>query len=196
MGFELTDGTGKGFTAKVDATNRLHVDSIDRDTYANASSFGYAYTVNSGYITLTASSSTSGILFLKNDGDNDLSVVRFNLNCKSSSGTTETHGRFVFYRNPISMTSGSGNSVTPRNLNFGSSNTLDVTTEIGQNGASFTSTSEVFGSPVVRLQDQLFVDSVVIIPKGSSFGISFVTPLGNTSIQVAVGLNVYVIEED
>ena len=196
MGFEIQDGTGKGFIAKVDSNNRVHVDAISEGNYSAASDLGDAYTINSGYIALTGSSDTSAILFVKNNGDNPIGLVRFNLNNKASAGTTETHGRFVFYRNPGAMTGGTGTSVTPRNLNFGSSNTLTLSTEIGQNAASFTNTSEAFGSPVIPLQNQLFIDSVVVLPKGTSVGISYVTPASNTSVQVAVGLNVYEIRED
>jgi len=196
MGFEIKDGTGKGFIAKVDSNNRVHVDAVSEGNYSAASDLGDAYTINSGYITLTGASATSAILFVKNNGDNPIGLVRFNLNNKASTGTTETHGRFVFYRNPGAMTSGTGTSVTPRNLNFGSSNTLTLSTEIGQNAASFTNTTEVFGSPVIPLQNQLFIDSVIVLPKGTSVGISYITPASNTSVQVAVGLNVYEIRED
>ena len=193
MGFEILDGTGKGFIARVDADNRLHVDAISQDEYAYASSeFGDAYTINSGYVTLTGSSTTNGVLFVKNNGDDPIVIQRFNLSCKASTGTTETHGRYIFYRNPESMIAGSGVSITPQNLNFGSSNTLDVTAQRGQNITRFTVTSSVFGSPVTPLQNLTLIDSVAVIPKGSSLGVSFVTPVSNTSVQVAVGLNVYV----
>ena len=196
MGFNIEDGTGKGYIAKVDANNRVHVDAISNDNYAAASTLGDAYTINSGYITLTGSSTTNALLFVENNGDNDLGLVRFNLNNKASAGTSETHGRFIFYRNPGAMTGGTGATITPRNLNFGSSNTLTLSTERGQNVASFTNTSEAFGSPVVPLQTITFIDSVAVIPKGTSLGVSYVTPDSNTSIQVAVGLNVYEIRED
>ena len=191
MGFEITDGTGGGFSVKVDSKNRLYTESVQKEEYAEAATEGKAFTVNSGYITLTNASATSGILFLKNDGDRDLIINRINLSVKDSAGTTQTHGRFIFYRNPVSMTSGSGVSASPQNLNFGSSNTLDITTEIGQQAASFTVTSNVFGSPVVPLQNLTFIDSVVTLPKGSSVGFSFVTPTSNTSVQLAVGLNIF-----
>lgn len=195
MGFQIQDGTGGGYLTKVGVDNRMHTDSLTRDEYAVASRRGGAYTVNSGYITLSAASATSGILFLKNNGDKDLVLNRFNLSCKDSAGTTQTHGRFIFYRNPSSMSGGSGNSATQTNLNFGSSNSLDISTEVGQNGATFTSLTS-FGSPVTPLQNITFVDSVALIPKGASLGISFVTPTGNTSVQVAVGLNIYELDAD
>jgi len=191
MGFEITDGTGGGYSAKVDFRNRIYTETVQKEEYAEAAEFGNAYTINSGYVTLTGASATSGILFVKNNGDADVIIDRVNLSVKDSAGTTQTHGRFIFYRNPGSMTSGTSVSVSSNNLNFGSSNTLDVTTERGQNSASFTSISEVFGSPVVPLQNLTFISSVVTLPKGSSVGFSFVTPTGNTSVQVAVGLNVY-----
>jgi hypothetical protein len=191
MGFEITDGTGNGFSAKIDSRNRIFTNTVQKEEYADAASFGNAYTINSGYVTLSAASATSGILFVKNNGDNDLIIDRINLSVKDSAGTTQTHGRFIFYRNPGSMTGGSGVSVSSNNLNFGSSNTLDISSERGQNSATFTTTSDVFGSPVVPLQNITFITSVATLPKGSSVGFSFVTPVGNTSVQVAVGLNVF-----
>lgn len=191
MGFEITDGTGGGFSAKIDSKNRIFTKTVQKEEYADATSFGNSYTINSGYVTLTAASATSGILFVKNNSNNDLVIDRINLSVKDSSGTSQTHGRFIFYRNPGSMTGGSGVSVSSNNLNFGSSNTLDISTERGQNAASFTNTSEVFGSPVIPLQNITFISSVATLPKGSSVGFSFVTPVGNTSIQVAIGLNVF-----
>ena len=195
MAFEIKDGTGRGYIAKVDSGNRLHADSIVREEYAEAARIGSAYVVNSGYITLTGSSTTNAILFLENTGDKPLAVDRFNLSCKASTGTSETHGRFIFYRNPVAMTGGTGTSASSSNLNFGSSNILSATTQIGQNIASFSSLT-AFASPVVPLQNITFIDSVAILAKGSSLGISFVTPASNSSIQVAVGLNVFEVNGD
>lgn len=192
MGFELTDGTGKGYSAKIDSQNRLSTESVTVTRYDDTSVQGFAYVVNSGYVSLTSSNATSAVLFMKNDSDRDLACVRFQLSCRDSVGATQTHGRFIFYRNPGGMTGGSGTSATRINLNFGSSNLLDVTTEVGRNLASFT-TLTPFNSPAVRLQEVTLFESAVVIPKGSSIGVSFTTPVGNTSIEVAVAINTHEI---
>lgn len=195
MGFELTDGTGKGYSAKIDSRNRLSTDSTNISQYEDASREGFSYVINSGYVSLTSSNTTSAVLFVKNDGDRDLAMVRFQLSARDSVGATQTHGRFIFYRNPGGMTGGAGTSATALNLNFGSSNALDVSTEVGRNLATFT-TLTPFNSPVVRLQEITLLESAVVVPKGSSIGVSFTTPDGNTSLEVAVGINIHEILSD
>ena len=192
----IEDGTGTGYAAKVDATGRFAVEAVSKDEYNEATTRGESYIVNSGYITYTGDSTTSAVLFLKNIGDTDIALIRYNLSVKSvSSGVTEDYGRWVFYRNPSNMVSGTGTEINNNNLNFGSSNSLSIESEKGQNGASFNG-GTAYGSPLSEIGKTTFIEAAILIPKGSSLGISFVTPPNNTSIQVAIGLNMYAVIED
>ena len=56
MGFEITDGGGKGYSAEVDSENRLRVFSIAEPEVFNASSLGNSYNFNTGVINLTSAS--------------------------------------------------------------------------------------------------------------------------------------------
>jgi hypothetical protein len=107
----------------------------------------------------------------------------------TTNGTTSTV-LGVIVKNPTTMAAGSGNPVLAPNVNFGSSNELTLTSEIGAQGASLTGGSNL--AAIYAPVEQLTVaEASTILPKGASIGVTITPPASNTSITVSVGLNVH-----
>lgn len=70
---KIEDGTGTGQQAKVNGRNEQTVFSIQESEAQNAAELGDAYNINTGELTLSSSTS-SGLLYFKNDEDTDIIV--------------------------------------------------------------------------------------------------------------------------
>lgn len=189
MGFQIQDGTGSKRKVKVSNANRLYAESVIRTEREEESLLGEAYIVGSGFVTLTGTS-TSAVLYLKNNEDSDLVITRFLIGVKKSSGGTENFITGIIYQNPTSMVSGTTNPLIINNVNFGSSNTVDVDSEIGQTGALLVGGS-AYLSIVAPTENLTSEAASTILPKGSSIGVFITPPAGNTSIDVSVGINLH-----
>lgn len=184
---QLEDGSGKGYLARVDETNRVRTRTVSESEQNEQASLGLAYSIPSGFITLT-NTAESAIFWLRNDESQDLLITRFLASVRKSTGATENHARVLIYYNPTGMTSGTSTSLTPVNLNFGSSNTLSNTSEIGQQGAALTGAT-LFGGFVIPTESLTSESSSIVLPKGAAIGVTCVPPAGNTSLQVGVGIS-------
>jgi len=189
MGFQIQDGTGSKRKVRVSNSNRLYTESVSRTEREEESLLGEAYIVGSGFVTLTGTS-TSAVLYLKNNEDVDLVITRFLIGVKKSSGGTENFITGIIYQNPTSMVLGTGNPLIINNVNFGSSNTVDVDSEIGQTGALLAGGSAYLAT-VAPTENLTAEGASTILPKGSSIGVFITPPAGNTSIDVSVGINLH-----
>lgn len=185
----IEDGSGKGYLAQVDTTNRIQSRAVSESEQNEQASLGLAYTIPSGFITLT-NASESALFWIKNNEDKNLLITRFIASVRKSTGGTDNHLRILSYYNPTGMTGGTTTSMTPVNLNFGSSNTLSNTSELGQQGAALTGAT-LFGGFAVPVESFADQPASIVLPKGASIGITCIPPAGNTSIQVAVGLSAH-----
>ena len=188
MGFQILDGTGRNVKAKVD-NNRLYTQSVNRSEREEESLAGEAYIVGTGFVNLTTSG-TSAVLYLKNNEDVDLIITRFLVGVKKSAGGTENFVTGIIYKNPTSMVLGTTNPLAINNVNFGSSNTVDADSEIGQQGALLVGGSAYLAT-VAPTENLTSEDASTILPKGSSIGVFITPPPGNTSIDVSVGINLH-----
>ena len=189
MGFQILDGTGRNIKAKVDNSNRLYTQSVNRSEREEESLAGEAYIIGTGFVNLTTSG-TSAVLYLKNNEDVDLIITRFLVGVKKSAGGTENFVTGIIYKNPTSMVSGTGNPLAINNVNFGSSNTVDADSEIGQQGALLAGGSAYLAT-VAPTENLTSEDASTILPKGSSIGVFITPPPGNTSVDVSVGINLH-----
>ena len=192
MSFQIQDGTGSSKKVKVDSLNRMSTSAVNRRESKNANSIGESFLLTSGYVTYTVATSQA-LLFLKNNEERDLVVDRFNFNLQASTGGSVDFGRFIFFKNPESISNGTVRAVT--NLNFGSSIIYDVDAEAGDGSTSAFIGGTPFGSPIISEGLVTFIEGNVILPKGTSLGIGYLPPSGNTSQQVAVGINIFKAEE-
>jgi hypothetical protein len=189
MGFQIQDGTGSNRKARVNENNRLFTESTVRSEREEEALLGEAYIVGSGFVTLTGTS-TSAVLYFKNNEDFDLVISRFLIGVKKSSGGTENFVTGIIYQNPTSMVSGTGNPLIINNVNFGSSNTVDSDSEIGQTGALLAGGSAYLAT-VAPTENLTSEAASTILPKGSSIGVFITPPSGNISIEVSIGINLH-----
>ena len=104
MGFEISDGTGKGTSAGVDINNRLLTNAISESVLQYAAELGDAFFIGSPLVTLT-SSSESAILFIENREDKPLILSQFFIVSESTSGGSPNMFRVSWYKNPTTITS-------------------------------------------------------------------------------------------
>ena len=185
MGFEITDGTGKGNSAGVDNTNRLLVRNISENIFQNAAEEGEAFFIGTPLITLT-SAGESAICYIKNNENDALVLGRFFLVAETTNGTP-TMFRVNWYKNPTSISSGTATSAL--NQNFGSSEQLDADIEYGVEGSTITggALAATLSFPVGQFNS---IEANLVLEKGSSLVISVDPPAGNTSMPVQFGTRV------
>lgn len=203
MAFRITDGKGRGNEVAVDNRQRLLVAALI-ETESNFYTLeGLKFNINTGNITLTSAAKTS-VLYLKNNDDRDLYVDSLIYNIGNS-----TNGAGQFYvdiiRNPTAgdiITNANDvdiGTTSNANLNFGSSNTLDADIYKGATGETVLSGGgEILKTINKNPADRIIIDPAggFILPKGSTFGINYTPPVGNTTQIVEFAINVHVRGED
>lgn len=194
MGFQIQDGTGSSKKVKVSSSNKLSVDSVIRSEREEEGLLGEAYNISTGFVRLT-SANQSSVLYFKNNEDVDLIVTEFLFAVRNSAGGTTNHIRVDIIKNPTSMGSGSGTDLNISNTNFGSSNTVNSDSEIGQEGSTLNggTTYLPLVAPVENLTTEL---ASTIIPKGSSIGVNVVPPTSNTALDVNVEIKLHKLTEE
>ncbi len=183
MGFEITDGTGKGLSAGVDLNNRLLTNAITETVFQNAAENGNAYFIGTPLINLTNASS-SAIFYCENNEDEPLILGTFFLTAEATTGGSPNMFRVTWYKNPTSISSGTTTSAL--NQNFGSSNELDATIQYGVQGSTVTGggVAAILSFPIGQFNQ---FDANLVLEKGASFAIVITPPTGNTSMNVQFG---------
>ena len=188
---KIEDGTGTGRKTKVDIFNRLMTRASCSDAFDFAVTRGRGFLAFSGIVNLT-SDTESGILYLKNNGDNSIKIEKSILQIGASDGTGDVNT--VSYINPTGgtlITAETAASVA--NLNLSSARDFDGDTYKGAEGATITggsSAPDIFTSP-----GRYELKAFFIVQKGASIAISVTPPTGNTSMDVNFQTFIYEIEE-
>jgi hypothetical protein len=185
MSFIIQDGTGSGQVAKVNGSNRLYVDAVQKSEQAEANIQGDAYNINTGQITLT-SASESAILYIKNtDSTKRLFVSSIAIGLGPSTGGVATEiPAITVLRNP---TTGTIIESTPTdvdinsNRNFSSSNSLTIDAYKGGEAETFTDGTEhiIF---YASDNSRLFADIEEVLENGASLGIKIDPQGSNTNM--------------
>lgn len=184
----LENAAGSGsFKNKIDETDRLWTRTVSETEQNEQSTLGEAFTISSGFVNLSGTAE-SALFYLKNNSERDLLITRFIASCRDSTNGTQNHARLIIYYNPTGMTGGSSNSLNIVNLNFGSSKNLVSDSEIGANAATLDNPS-VFGGFVVPLESLTSESASIVLPQGSSIGVTAIAPTGNTSMDIGVGIS-------
>lgn len=171
MGFQIQDGTGSSKKVKVNSNNRIETESVITTSLSTTSKQdGNAYTVGTdGVLNFNFTSGVdNAILYCKNNEDVDLFVDV----CVVSQ---DVAGIYKYIKNPTTGTLiDSGTSTTPVNFNFGSSNVADLDViKLNASGQTFTDGTVItYSRNPAGLQPLDFLGTVVV-PKGSSFGITY-----------------------
>lgn len=171
----ITDGTGSGSQMKVNEINRGVVESTSQTRIADISArTEQAYTIATGFISLTTTASFSGVLWIKNTDTEgrDMYIEHIRV-CGTGNGTMAMEDvQCVVYRNPTTGTLISGASAAYKtNNNFGSANEFNGIAYKGVDGNTITNgdwftnfTTHIPGHSIIDFNDS------IILPKNSSIG--------------------------
>lgn len=183
MGFEITDGTGKGNSAGVDLNNRLLTNAVTETVSQFSAENGDAYFIGTPLINLT-NASESAIFYCENNENEPLILSTFFLTAESTTGGAPNMFRVNWYKNPTSISSGT--TTQGLNQNFGSSNELNAIVQFGRQGSTVTGggLAAILSFPIGQFNQ---LDANLILEKGSSFVITVTPPVGNTSMNLQFG---------
>lgn len=181
---------GSGDLAKVTTTGRLKSESIVEQLIDHAcdSEIAERYNVNTGDITLTSATKTS-VLYIKNTSDKgDLVITSLIYNLGNTTGGSgdvlievirnPTAGDIISNANNVAV----GADISA-NQNFGSSNTPSGSFFKGASGeTAFSDGSVTISTRSASNTGRIAITlGSVVLPKGSSLGIDYTPPSGNTS---------------
>jgi len=194
----IKDGSGQGFSARVDADNRIYTRTVNENEFEHAVRNGRAFNINTEFISITTgSTSEQAILYLKNNEDNDIVLTGWFIGTANSSGTTTGVGPLMkVYYNP---TGGSiisdASEVTVVNRQAGSSNTFDLTV-YKATGSEKTITG--FETTPVLFQTQAkegrtFGSIYLSLRKGASLGVVYI-PNGAQPVEIYTGFQGFLPE--
>jgi len=191
MGFEITDGTGKGNSVGVTSNNRILTSTIAESQFQYSAEEGDAYFFGTPII--TATTSETGLIIVTNNEDEPIIIGNFFFIAENTVGGSPNMFRANWYKNPTAINNGT--SFSPLNQNFGSSKSLDVTAEYG----STSTTAPTGGSLVATLSFPIGqfndFDANLVLEKGSSFAVSVTPPASNSNMPVQVGFRTIKYEE-
>ena len=190
MSEQIKDGTGTGYLAKVDNTNRLRGRNVSENFLTEAVRDAEGFAITPGLLTLT-SANQSAILYFKNNEQNDFVLTRAICTPFRTTGGTEDFVTFQCRYGATGMSSGSGTDASFINLKFGDSNTVTFDSEVGQEGASLSGSTSVGFTFAVPFGQTFFADVFIRIPPGQSFAILITPPPSNTSCVVVGAVNGY-----
>ncbi len=190
MGFEINDGTGQGWTAKVDDTNRLQIRGIVEEGRVEGAANGDTFIIGSPFLTQTGDSE-NGLLYFQFDEDMSFYATTFSSQGRFTTGGTFQNYLIQAYRDiPPSALTGTWVDTVPLNLNIGSSKTLAGTFKWG----SPTGATGFSGNPIVQLGFPINqfnqVNTSLVFPKGSSLLLTVTPPSSNTLMPVNFNITV------
>jgi hypothetical protein len=186
MSEQIKDGSGSGYLAEVDSSNKLMTRAVTEGAEVFANKKGNAYNLNTGIINLTDASRTS-VIYLKNNEDKDLIISSVVIGVFNSANGDGLDMLATFVRNPTDgdIITNMNNVSINSNRNYGSTNTLSADVYKGATGeTAVTGTDHI----LIRISEQSrnFITINEFLPKGSTFAVDITPPTGND------GMNVYV----
>jgi hypothetical protein len=190
MGFEINDGTGQGWSARVDDSNKLMVRGVIEEGRVEGAMNGETFIIGSPFLTQT-SAAENGLLYFQFDEDVNFYATSFSAQARFTTGGTFQNFLIQAYSGiqPSALT-GTWVDTTPLNLNIGSSNSLAGTFKYGS-PAGATGFS---GTPIVQLGFPINqfnqISTSLVFPKGSSLLLTVTPPTSNTSMPVNFNITV------
>ena len=187
----IQDGTGKGFQAKIDDTNRLYVRSVVEDGQLEGTINGDTFVIGTPFLTQTGDTA-NGLLYFKSNEDVQLFAKTFSSQGRYTSGGTFNNFLINVYSN-VSESSLTGTWVdfTPLNTNFGNSNLLDGTFKYGApsgaGGFSALTPSFQLAFPI-NVYNQIATN--LSFPKGIGILLSVTPPTSNTAMPISFSITV------
>lgn len=178
----IKDGKGRGYEVKVDEDNRLHTHAFTTNVDTSATINGDVFDISSNTVTLT-SANESGLLYVKNNENDDLLLSLQFVNIDASTGGSG--GSLVtYYFNSSTGTLISGaTAANVLNRRIGSADSITVDAYKGVEGSTITD-----GTSMDFPSTGFSASSPFVLPKGASFAVSITPPTGNTSMRASIGL--------
>lgn len=179
----IKDGKGTGNTSKVRG-NRLFTHSISEAENLHATEKGDGYNLNTGTIALT-SSTESGVMYLKNNEDQDFIVESIAVGI-GSAGTVTDSSIITLVRNPTSVSFSAAVDIN-QNRDFGSNKTLTADVFKGAEAATITGGDDL-ALFYQAAGGRLFAAIDFVLQKGNSLAIKVDTQTssGTTNVYAAI----------
>jgi len=177
----LKDGSGLGFFARISKNLKLQTNSISLPARLEASDDQRAFSINTDLITITNDLEV-GVLYLKNNQQNDIRIDGIGIGFESSNGTGGV--RIRVYRNPTAGTLISTATRAPveSNSNFGSTETLEDSDVFKGGGILTVTDGAVHTYTSAGTNFGTLLTTAIVIPKGKSIAVTYTAPSGNTSM--------------
>lgn len=184
----IKDGSGNGFTQKVDSDNRAYTYATTETNEEHSVGEGAAWNLNTLDMTLT-SDTASATQYIKNTGNTDLIIQRWVAVTGPSTGGVSTDSVLVeIVRNPDSVSFST--ALSPFNSNFGSNDQPEATNLKGGEGETITGGDVVIASRMAAGTRNI-LPVVCIVPQGTSAAIRITPPSGNTNMKVQTVIVAY-----
>ena len=197
MATTIQDGTGKGFNAQIDSTNRLLTRTIQRSEFDDAVANGNSFNVNTKFLTITTAGPADGhaLLYIKNNEDQDLILAAWFIGTDLGTNGADLGLMQVFF-NPTGGTIISGGTTVPAiNRQGGSTETIDI--DVLSGGDSITATG--VGEPVLyqtqSVGSRAFGNVQLSLKKGASAVVTYI-PNGAESagVDIYTGFQLYLAD--
>lgn len=147
IGGFIQDGTGKGYFAQVDSSNKLAIRGTTETNFQENSKAGDAFNVNTQLVSFASTGTTeTPLLYLVNNEAYDVELVNWFLALGLSAGTFSENPIFRAYGNPTTAPSG-GVAITATNRRIGSPRTFNFTARRQDSGTPLTWTPA--GTPIL-----------------------------------------------
>ena len=188
----IENGAGDGTKARVfTGSNRLAVQSVTRSALGDSIDRAATWNVGTGPITLTTATQ-SAVMYLKNNGAVTIEIDLYVLLTGPSTGGT---GRALIsvVRNPTGGTIVTGAlPVSDKvQMNFGSNAQPSATIYKGAEGNTLTGFDSEFRSQMGVGPDRLLLPVITQLTEGSSIGVRYTPPAGNTSQSIEVVMELF-----
>jgi hypothetical protein len=191
MATTIQDGTGEGWSLKIDSEGRLYNQSVNDTAIEYAAQEGRAFNINTQFLPIS-SSGENALLYVKNNEEEDLVVAAWFIGTDFASGSATRSGLAAVYVNPTGGTLiASASVVTPVNRRLGSAETLDAL--IYKGGDGYTITGQLTDPVLYQTQGasaRAFGNVYITVPKGSSLAVTY-TPNGAEPLEIYTGFQVY-----
>jgi len=168
----LSDGAGTGTKLRINSDNRAECEVTQQTRIADVSArLGQAYTIATGFVSLTTTASFTGMLWIKNTDSSARNMYIEHIRVCGSAATMQDV-ECVVYRNPTTGTLISGASAAYKsNNNFGSANQFNGLAYKGADANTITD-GDWFTQFVTHISGHSIIDfnDSIVVPKGSSIG--------------------------
>lgn len=184
----ILDGSGKSYSAKVDNTNRLFTRAVVETSQLQGTLDGNTFAVGTPFLTQTAATE-NGLLYINSNEDSLLYATTYSSQARFTTGGTFSNYLIQLYTGiDASSLTGTWVNLTPLNLNFGSSDSLDGTFKYGSpaGATGFSGTPKFqLGFPI-NVYNQ--ITTSLAIPKGVGILLTVTPPTSNTAMPVQFSL--------